>query len=141
MLSLIGSALGLFSSAIPKALDMWQDRSDKAHELAVMKAQAEISLDQTAIDANIREVESIHQHDSQIKGSIWVENTRALVRPIMAYSFMALFFAVEVTAFLTLVDAGLGAGDALQKIFDDRVMALWATILAFYFGGRQFNKK
>ena len=141
MLSLIGSALGLFSSAIPKALDMWQDRSDKAHELAVMKAQAEISLDQTAIDANIREVESIHQHDSQIKGSNWVENTRALVRPIMAYSFMGLFFAVEITAFITLIDAGTGAGDALQQIWDDRVMALWATILAFYFGGRQFSKK
>ena len=141
MLSLIGSALGLFSSAIPKALDMWQDRSDKAHELAVMKAQAEISLDQTAIDANIREVESIHQHDSQIKGSNWVENTRALVRPIMAYSFMGLFFAVEITAFVTLVNAGTGAGDALQQIWDDRVMALWATILAFYFGGRQFSKK
>ena len=120
---------------------MWQDRSDKAHELAVMKAQAEISLDQTAIDANIREVESIHQHDSQIKGSNWVENTRALVRPIMAYSFMGLFFAVEITAFVSLVDAGTGAGDALQQIWDDRVMALWATILAFYFGGRQFSKK
>ena len=103
MLSLIGSALGLFSSAIPKALDMWQDRAGKAHELAVMKAQAEISLDQTAIDANIREVESIHQHDSQIKGSNWVENVRALVRPIMAYSFMGLFFAVEITAFVSLV--------------------------------------
>ena len=80
MLSLIGSALGLFSSAIPKAMDMWQDKNDKAHELALLKAQAEITLDQTAIDASIREVESIHQHDSQIKGSIWVENTRALVR-------------------------------------------------------------
>ena len=141
MLSLIGSALGLFSSAIPKALDMWQDRADKAHELAVMKTQAEISLDQTAIDANIREVESIHQHDSQIKGSNWMENTRALVRPIMAYSFMGLFFAVEITAFVSLVDAGTGAGDALQQIWDDRGMALWATILAFYFGGRQFSKK
>ena len=141
MLSLIGSALGLFSSAIPKALDMWQDRVEKAHELAVMKAQAEISLDQTAIDANIREVESIHQHDCQIQGSNWVENVRALVRPIMAYSFMGLFFAVEITAFITLIDAGTGAGDALQQIWDDRVMALWATILAFYFGGRQFSKK
>ena len=109
--------------------------------LALLKAQAEITLDQTAIDANIREVESIHQHDSHVKGSTWVENTRALVRPIMAYSFMALFFAVEVIAFITLVDTGLGAGDALNQIWDDRVMALWATILAFYFGGRQFSKK
>ena len=136
MLSLIGSALGLFSSAIPKALDVWQDRADKAHELAVMKALAEISLDQkTAIDASIREVESIHQHDSQIKGSNWVENTRALVRPIMTYSFMGLFFAVEITAFVTLVNAGTGAGNALQQIWDDRVMAsygqpYWPSILA-----------
>ena len=59
----------------------------------------------------------------------------------MAYSFMALFIAVEITAFVTLVKAGIGAGDALQQIWDDRVMALWATILAFYFGGRQFQKK
>ena len=141
MLSLIGSALGLFSSAIPKAMDMWQDKNDKAHELALLSAQAKITLDQTAIDASIREVESIHEHDSNIKASTWVDNTRALVRPIMAYSFMALFITVEITAFVTLVDAGLGAGDALNKIWDDEIMALWSTILAFYFGGRQFNKK
>ena len=54
---------------------------------------------------------------------------------------MALFFAVEITAFVTLIKAGAGAGDALQQIWDDRVMALWACILTFYFGGRQFNKK
>ena len=34
-----------------------------------------------------------------------------------------------------------GAGDAVLQIWDDRVMALWATILAFYFGGRQFSKQ
>jgi hypothetical protein len=141
LLSLIGSALGLFSSAIPKAMEMWQDKNDKIHELALLKAQAKITLDQTAIGASIREVESIHQHDSQIKGSTFVENTRALVKPIMAYSLMAFFIAVEITAFVTLVKAGIGVGDALQQIGVDRVMALWATILAFYFGGRQFNQK
>ena len=65
MLSLIGSTLGLFSSAIPKAMEMWQDKNDKAHELALLKAQTEITLDQTAIDASIREVESVHQQRQQ----------------------------------------------------------------------------
>ena len=106
MLSLIGSALCLFSSPIPKAMDVWQDKIDKTHELVLFKAQAEITLDQATIDASIREVESIHTHDSNIKSSTWVENTRALGGPIMAYSFMALFFAVEITAFVTLVKAG-----------------------------------
>lgn len=64
-------------------MKMWQDKNDKIHELALLKAQAKITLDQTAIDASIREVESIHQHDSQIKGSTFVENTRALVSRIM----------------------------------------------------------
>ena len=71
MLSLIGSALGLFSSANPKVMNMWQDKNDKAHELSLLKAQALIFLDQTAIDASIREVESIHTgNDCNIKGSI-----------------------------------------------------------------------
>jgi len=68
LLSLIGPALGLFSSAIPKAMEMWKDKNNKIHELALLKAQAEFTFDQTVIDASIREVESIHQHDSNIKG-------------------------------------------------------------------------
>ena len=67
MLSFFGSALGLFSSVIPKVMDMWQDKNDKAHELALLKAQAEITLDQTAIDASIREVESIHHTIVRLK--------------------------------------------------------------------------
>jgi len=84
---------------------------------------------------------SVRANNNNIKGSTWVENTRALVKPIMAYSFMALFIAIEVTAFIKLVDAGLGAGEALNKIRDDRVMALWSCILTYYFAGRQLNKK
>ena len=59
----------------------------------------------------------------------------------MACSFMGLFFVVEITGFISLVDAGTGTGDALQQIRGDRVITLWATILAFYFGGLQFSKK
>ena len=48
---------------------------------------------------------------------------------------MGLFFAVEITAFVTLVNAGTGAENALQQIWDDRVMAsygqlYWPSILA-----------
>jgi len=35
-------------------MDVWQDKNDKAHELSLLKAQAEITLDQSAIDASIR---------------------------------------------------------------------------------------
>ena len=73
---------------------MWQDRAYKADEPAMLKAQAEIFLDQTGIAANIREVGNLHQRDSQIKGSNRVELVRALLWQIMAYSFVDLFFAI-----------------------------------------------
>ena len=58
MLTLLGSLLGFGTSFLPKVMDYFQDKADKKHELAVMEKQAQIQLDRTVIDANIREVET-----------------------------------------------------------------------------------
>ena len=63
MLTLLGSVLGFGTSFLPRVMDYFQDKADKKHELEIMTRQAEIQLDKTAIDANIREVETIHEHD------------------------------------------------------------------------------
>ena len=39
MLSLLGSLLGFGTSFLPKVMEYFQDRSDKAHELKVMEVQ------------------------------------------------------------------------------------------------------
>jgi len=121
-------------------MDFFQDRADKKHELAVMTKAAEIQLDRTAIDANIREVETIHKHDASLDGGGFINALRASVRPVITYLFMALFIGVEVTTYMLLLDKGIEPGDALINVWNDEVMAMWAAILAFWFGGRQFRK-
>ncbi len=140
MLSLLGSLLGFGTSFLPKVMDFFQDRADKKHELAVMTKAAEIQLDRTAIDANIREVETIHEHDANLDGGGVINALRASVRPVITYLFMALFIAVEVTTYMLLLDKGINPGDALLSVWNDEVMAMWSAILAFWFGGRQFRK-
>ncbi len=140
MLTIIGSLIGFGSSFAPKILDFFQDRSDKKHELAIMERQAQINLDRTVVDANIREVESLHEHDAALDGGTFINGLRASVRPVIAYLFMVLFMVVEITAFISIMD-NAGAGQAVLQIWDDDVMALWASILAFYFGGRAYGKK
>ena len=140
MLTLLGSVLGFGTSFLPKVMDYFQDKADKKHELEVMTRQAEIQLDRTAIDANIREVETIHEHDAAIDGGGFVNGLRASVRPVITYIFMALFVGVEVTTYYLLIQNGVAPGDALVAAWDDQVMAMWASILAFWFGGRQFRK-
>jgi hypothetical protein len=140
MLTLLGSLLGFGSSFLPKVMDYFQDKSDKAHELEVMTRQAEIQLDKTAIDANIREVETVHEHDAALDGGSFVNGLRASVRPIITYLFMALFVAVEIATYYLLIKSGVAPGEALVAAWNEQIMALWASILAFWFGGRQFKK-
>jgi hypothetical protein len=140
MLTLLGSLLGFGTSFLPKVMDYMQDKADKKHELAVMEKQAEIQLDATAIDANIREVETIHEHDAKLDGGGFVNAIRASVRPVITYMFMGLFLGVEITTYYLLVKNGAPPGDALVSIWDEQIMAMWASILAFWFGGRQFKK-
>jgi hypothetical protein len=140
MLTLLGSLLGFGSSFLPKVMDFFQDKADKKHELEVMTRQAEIQLDRTAIDANIREVETIHEHDSKLDGGGFINGVRASVRPVITYLFMSLFLGVEITTYYLLVQNGIAPGDALVSIWDEQIMAMWASILAFWFGGRQFKK-
>ena len=140
MLTLLGSLLGFGTSFLPKVMDYFQDKADKKHELAVMEKQAQIQLDRTAIEANIREVETIHEHDSAIDGGRFINSVRASVRPVITYLFMALFLGVEITTYYLLIQNGVAPGDALVAAWDEQVMAIWASIIAFYFGGRQFKK-
>tara|TARA_R110000824_G_scaffold242700_2_gene431377 strand:+ start:358 stop:780 length:423 start_codon:yes stop_codon:yes gene_type:complete len=140
MLTLLGSVLGFGTSFLPRVMDYFQDKADKKHELEIMTRQAEIQLDKTAIDANIREVETIHEHDASLDGGGFVNAIRASVRPVITYLFMALFIGVEVTTYYLLIQNGVAPGDALVAAWDDQVMAMWASILAFWFGGRQFKK-
>ena len=140
MLTLLGSLLGFGTSFLPKVMDYFQDKADKKHELEIMTRQAEINLDVTAIDANIREVETIHEHDAALDGGGFINSLRASVRPVITYLFMGLFLAVEIFTYVLLLDKGLPPGEALVGVWNDQVMAMWSAILAFWFGGRQFKR-
>jgi hypothetical protein len=135
VLTLLGSLLGFGTSFLPKIMDYFQDKSDKKHELEIMVRQAEIQLDKTAIDANIREVETIHEHDSSLDGAPWVNTLRASVRPIVTYMFFAEFVILTFAVW-----GGWITTTEYALIWSGETQALWAAIAAFWFGGRQFRK-
>ena len=145
MLSLAGAALGLFTSFLPKVLDYFNNKQNNAHELAMLEKVHSNQMEMTAIDASIREVETIHEHDAALDGGGFINGLRASVRPVITYLFMLLFMAVEITTFILMLKT---AGEvnmetvqaALQATWSDQVMAIWSTILAFWFGGRLYRK-
>ena len=142
MLSLFGSLLGFGTSFLPKVMDYFQDRSDKKHELAVMEVQirqqkelASQKLEMVNVEADIREVEAL-QKSMQPTGGKWVDGLRGSVRPVITYAFFLLFVFVEVSAYLSLTAQGVSGLDAVDAVWDEDTKALFAAVIAFWFGGR-----
>jgi len=146
MLSLLGSLLGFGTSFLPKVMDYFQDKSDKKHELMVMevqiKQQKELALqklEMVNVEADIREIEAL-QKSMQPTGVKWVDGLRGSVRPVITYAFFLLFCFVEISAYLALTANGVSGLDALNAVWDEDTKALFAAVIAFWFGGRAINR-
>ena len=145
MLSLLGSLLGFGTSFLPKVMDFFQDKQDKAHELRLMdkqldqqKALGEIKLQHMHVEADIREGEALLKHSSnlQSKASPWVTNLAASVRPGLTY-LLALEFGV-----LTLcISMDWMTMEQYQMVWNDEFQAVWAAVVSFWFGSRTMARK
>ncbi len=167
MLTLLSTVISFLMGGIPKILDFFQDRSDKKHELTLAQMQTEreltmlekgyaaqakieeIRTDQLQIDAAVQnnqmalqEKMALLAHDTEsAKGaSQWVINARAMVRPGITYGMFLLLAFVDIFGFYYAIQTGVQFTEALNILWDDDSQQVFASIVAFYFGGQAFKK-
>jgi D-alanyl-D-alanine carboxypeptidase len=160
MLTILSTVVSFLMGGVPKLLDMFQDKSDKKHELELARMQTEremqmmergyaaqakveeIRTDQIAIQAEAQTHMALLQHDIEsAKGaSQWVINARAMVRPAITYGMFALLVFVDIFGFLYAFKTGVAFDTALNLLWDDDSQQIFASIIAFYFGGQAFKK-
>lgn len=150
MLTLIGSLLGFGTSFLPRILDFFQDKSDKAHELLMLAAQTEaqakletVRLEGVRIEADIREVEALHKEQASTisKGGAFLAWLSGSLRPVVTYLFVAEYLAITwAIAWLVVEAEGINV-ETLRSLLDDEFMGLLSSMLAFWFGNRTFGKR
>ena len=166
MLSLISSAIGFFASGLPKVLEYFQDKADKAHELKLAQMQTErelqlakegfiaqarieeIRTDQIAMETDAQRQGAALDHDKAImsRASEWVVNANGIVRPAVTFIFVVELFLINIalagwfmfSGEIQSVDDMIKASDV---IFSEDEMALLSGIISFWFGSRQWGKK
>ena len=102
----------------------------------------EIRTEQIAIQADAQTHMALLQHDIEsAKGaSTWVINARAMVRPAITYGMFGLLVFVDVFGFIYAFKTGVDFNTALDQLWDDDSQQIFASIIAFYFGGQAFKK-
>jgi hypothetical protein len=161
MMTMISTFLSFLAGGLPKILQIFQDRQDKKHELALVAAQKErelalaergfiaqarveeIKLEQVQVQSAAEERVALYQHDMEIgKGaSQWMINLRASVRPVVTYIFVLELVAINIAGVWYAYNTGVPFAAAMAEVFSDDEMAILASIIAFHFGGRAFSQK
>ncbi len=166
MLSLISSAIGFFASGLPKVLEYFQDKADKAHELKLAQMQTErelqlakegfiaqakieeIRTEQIAMETDAQRQGAALEHDKAImaRASTWVVNMNGIVRPAVTFIFVLELVLINIALASWFMFSGeVQSVDDMVKasdvIFSSDEMALLSGIISFWFGSRQWGKK
>ena len=134
---------------LPKVFEFFQDRADRAHELAIIDRQMEqmklgsaLKLEEINAKADIAETKAIYKHDSSIKPATWVDNLRGSVRPIVTYLLLLTFIGIQAAGFYMLVNVeGAAVYEAIMAINSENFQAMLAAVISFWFGSRAMNRK
>jgi hypothetical protein len=97
---------------------------------------------QVLIGAQQAEMQAIYAHDTALNEgtSVWIKNLRASVRPVITYGFFLLLVGIDCALIWHGFTNSVGFVEMAKQLWDDDTQALFASIIAFHFGGRAFGK-
>ena len=161
MMTMLSTFLSFLAGGLPKILQIFQDRQDKKHELALVAAQKErelalaergfiaqarveeIKLEQIQTQTAAEERVALYEHDMKIGegASQWMINLRASVRPVVTYIFVLELVALNIAGVWYAYTTGIPFAVAMENVFSDDEMLILSSIIAFWFGTQAFGKK
>ena len=161
MFTLLTTLVSFLAGGLPKLMDYFQDKSDKAHELQLAQMQTErelkmlkegyvaqarveeIRTEQISIQSAEKEREALYAHDIAIgQGAAqWVINARAFTRSFITYGLFFLFAFVEIFGFMYAWRTGVDFTIALDALWDNETQIIWASVVSFWFGTQAFKSK
>jgi hypothetical protein len=147
MLALLSPLIGIVGSLLPSVVRIFERKQELKHEIELTKIKldgtieaAKLNITLEEIKADVTEGQSVRDHDKSIDGGKFLNALRASIRPVITYLFFSLFVAVKVAAAYVMVIDGSSVPDMLRAVWDAETMALFSTIMAFWFGSRVLEK-
>jgi hypothetical protein len=111
-------------------------------KLDEIKTQTQSTEKVSLIDAQKAEMNAIYAHDMSLNEgtSTWMKDLRASVRPVITYGFFFLLVGIDGVLAYKGLTSGTDFNALADQLWDNETQALFASIIAFHFGGRAFGK-
>ena len=118
-----------------------QERVENIHTQQ-LEMETKSNEKMSVIAAQQAEMQAIYAHDTALNEgtSQWMKNLRASVRPVITYGFFFLLVGIDTALVWHGFTHDVSFTDMANQLWDDDTQALFASIIAFHFGGRAFGK-
>ena len=161
MLSILSGILGFATSGLPSVLDFFKQKGDQKHEQAMARLEMERAMemakagfasqerieefktDQVEMETYAQERIALYKHDEKLSegASPWVLNLRASVRPVITYIFVFILLFIDIVGMIWAMKSGVDFVTAIDILFSEEEMAIFASIIGFWFGSRHWDKR
>jgi hypothetical protein len=149
MITLLGSLLGFFGSAVPQIFEFFQKKEKNKLDLQLMQMQAELLKQSADIDLmkfKTRALDDEHarliEHDIAMQKDTGIAaGLRKSVRPVITYLFFALFALVKVSTLWVAWHTDASFHQAVLLVWDSETQGIFAAIISFWFGSRALEKR
>jgi hypothetical protein len=118
-----------------------QERVENIHTQQ-LEMETKSNEKMSVIAAQQAEMQAIYAHDTALNEgtSQGMKNLRASVRPVITYGFFFLLVGIDAALIWHGFTHDVSFQDMADQLWDDDTQALFASIIAFHFGGRAFGK-
>lgn len=150
--SLFGGLLGGLFRLAPEILKFLDRKSERSHEIALLKTEmefakvrGEIYLRQTEAAMTVAELDAVGKgveeqgRTARAAGKV-IAAISALVRPAVTYTFVITYFLVKLAAYLLALEQGGDWRLVLLDLWNKDDMAILTLILTFWFVGRVWER-
>ena len=148
MLAILSPFLGIIGSLLPSIVRIFERKVELKHEIELTKIKLDAAERQADLTYNIEMVkndavsrQSALDHDKSLDGGVFINALRASVRPVITYTFFFTFLAVKISAAYVMLSTGQSVPEMMKAVWDVETMALFSTIIAFWFGSRVIEKQ
>jgi hypothetical protein len=147
MFALLGSSVGFASSLLPDVFAMFRDKKDKAHELAILRMQMELTekrrsnrLAEIRAEADATESQYIYKF-AEKSGNPTIDALCTSVRPVLSYAFFSLYAFIKIAAFVLLHRYNNDTLLSIAQVWSEEDLTIFSAIISFWFGHRAFRHK
>lgn len=151
--TLLGGVFGGLLRLAPEVLKLFDRANERKHELALLgaemefaKIKGEIAMRQVEAAMVSEELDAIgeafkEQSKTSIAAGWFVAAVSALVRPIITYMFVGVYFLVKLAAYLLALEQGGHWKEVIQSVWTQDDVTILFMIISFWFVGRVWERQ